>query len=68
MFVDGGSGLGVGGGLLFVPRFDFEPFFPGGEVEEAGVGSGLPGEERSYGDEDEGGYPHAYGSHGAFAD
>ena len=58
-----------GGGTVFLEfRFDVEPAFPGGEVEEAGVGGGLPGEEGADGDEYEGGNPHAQRGHGAFAD
>ena len=46
---------------------DTEPAFPGGEVEEAGVGGGLPCEEGTDGDEDKGGDPHADGFESAFA-
>ena len=65
---DGGSVFGLRSAVVFAALFDFEPLFPSGEVEEPGVGGGLPGEEGADGNEDEGGDPHAYGTHGAFAD
>ena len=63
--VEGQRGLlGIG----FAAFLDFEEAFPGREVEEAGVGGGGVGEQEAYGKVDEGGYPHADGAHGSFAD
>ena len=62
------SALFGGCGWVGAPGFEVEPTFPGGEVEELGVGGGLPCEDGSDGYEDEGGDPHANGTHGAFAD